>query len=596
MVYLQVHEHRRYQILADNNRLQIKAIPPTRGLIYDRNGVLLAKNKPSFNLAIVRQNTPNLKKTLAKVSTLVKITDKELEQFYKQLNRVKPFDPVPLKLKLNQQQIARVAVDLHNLPGVEIQAELVRYYPYAGSFAHTLGYVGRINEKELRSLDPTNYRGTLFVGKTGIEHYYEPLLHGKVGFQQVETDARGRIVRTLQRTDPIPGKNLKLTLDARLQLAAEAAMGNWRGAIVAIQPKTGEVLAMVSTPTFDPNLFVQGIDHKTYSQLRDSIDRPLFNRTLKGQYPPASTVKPFLGLAGLYYQATDWRHKIYDPGYFQLDNSSHKYRTWKRGGHGQVDLTRAITVSSDTYFYDLANRLGIDNIHNFMAQFGYGRYTGIDLPGERKGLLPSPQWKRAYRDLPWYPGDTVNIGIGQGMMLATPLQLAVATTALANHGWLVAPHLLKQVGQQPYQVKPNQITTIKLKHPNNWQLMQAAMVDVVNGVEGTARAIGRGADYSIAGKTGTAQVRGIKQNERYNESEVAARFRDHSLFIGFAPANNPQIAVAVLVENGGTKGKAAPIARRVMDAYLLAQDKQKPQQVAKPASVPHHLKQLALAN
>lgn len=570
MVQLQIIQHQHHNTQSEKNRVHLEAIAPTRGLIYDRNGILLADNQPSYSVRIVTERTQDLEYTLQQLAQLIPVTADDLKRFRKKIKyRRRPYEAVPLRFHLSEEEIARIAVNNHKFPGVEIAADLKRFYPQKNMSAHVIGYMGRINENELKKVDDTQYSATHYIGKLGVEKYYESLLHGDVGYQEVETNAHGRIMRVLDQQDPIPGKNLHLYLDAKVQKAATDLLDGYRGAIVALDPNTGGVLAFVSTPSYDPNLFVTGISTKDYSALRDSLDRPLFNRALNGQYPPGSTIKPFVGLAGLEHNIITWDYAIKDPGWYQLENDERFYRDWKRQGHGNhVNLAQAIIESCDTYFYEMSFNLGIDRMHDFMQRFGFGKRTHIDLLGEPKGLMPSSAWKKARKGVPWFPGETLNVGIGQGFMLATPLQLATATAILANKGKVVRPKLA-DLGFEQNPQDPD-ASQVNIKIPSNWDAMIRAMVKVMHSFKGTAKSSGDGAQYKIAGKTGTAQVLGIKQDERYEESKIAERHRDHALFVGFAPVQNPQIALAVIVENGGGGGStAAPIARKVFDAYLL---------------------------
>jgi penicillin-binding protein 2 len=573
LIYLQVINHKHYTTLSNDNRVKLVAIPPTRGLIYDRNGVLLADNLPAYRLEITPEQVKNMDQLLAKLQETIEISDDDIDSFRRHIKRKRPFESIPLRFRLTDEEVARLAVIRHRLPGVNIVASLNRHYPLGESMAHVVGYVGRIDEKDLQELDPTNYRGTTHTGKIGVEKYYEDLLHGQVGYQQVETNAQGRTVRVLEDNAPVPGRNLYLTLDARLQEAAEKALGEFSGAVVAMDPRTGEVLAMVSKPGYDPNSFVNGISTAEYNALSTDSAQPLFNRVLRGRYPPGSTIKPFVGLAGLQYGVTDEAREEFCPGYYTLPGEERKFRDWKRWGHGRVNLDQAITQSCDVYFYDLARNLGIDRIHEFLAQFGFGLKTGVDLPSEKAGLLPSRAWKRAHRRQPWFPGETLNTGIGQGFTLATPLQLAEATAALAMRGRRAKPRLLHAIqdpGTKASQlVPPELLQPVNGVKPEYWDYIIHAMVHVVHGPHGTAHKI-KDAPFRIAGKTGTAQVFGIKQEEVYNAEDIALKLRDHALFIAFAPADDPAIAVSVVVENGGSGGSvAAPIARKVLDEYLL---------------------------
>lgn len=565
---LQVMQHETYRTQSDRNRIQLQPIAPKRGLIFDRNGALLAENIPSYSLNIVRERVEDIHATLDTLKSLIALDDDEIEKFAQRLQRRRPYQAVPLRFRLTEEEIATIAVNRYRMPGVEIHAELVRHYPQGELFAHVLGYVGRISDAELDRVDPVNYSGTHHIGKIGVEKYYEQALHGTVGYQNVETNARGRVLRVLERHDPAPGADLQLHIDSQLQRVAFDALQGERGAVVAMDPNTGGVLALVSTPSYDSNLFVNGISRENYNELQQSHDLPLFNRALLGQYPPGSTIKPIFGLAGLHYDVVTPATTMYDPGWYKLPNYERRFRDWKKGGHGsRVDLHQAIVESCDTYFYDLAYNLGIDRLHEFSLQFNLGRLTGIDSDTERRGLMPSRDWKRETRGVQWFPGETLNVGIGQGYMLATPLQLAVSTAILAKRGERHVPRLLKAVGGKP--VDSPQLPTIKLARDEYWDTVMRSMEDVVHSVSGTARLIASGADYRMAGKTGTAQVIGIADHEEYNSEEIAKRNRDHALFVGYAPAEKPEIVVAVIVENGEHGSTtAAPIARRVFDAYM----------------------------
>lgn len=569
---LQIADYQVYITQSDRNRIQLLPIAPKRGLIFDRNGVLLAENIPSYTLNLVRERVGDMDATLAEIGQLVELTDDDIAEFRNRRGR--PYQAIPLKFRLTEEEIAVISVNRHRLPGVEIDAQLVRHYPFGELFAHMLGYVGRINEQEQAEIDPVNYSGTHYIGKIGLEKYYEDILHGTVGYQNVETNAHGRILRVLERHDPLPGGDIHLHVDAEVQKVAAKAMEGRRGAIVAIDPRSGGVVAMVSAPSFDANLFVNGISSKDYSALRSDPDLPLYNRALQGQYPPASTIKPIWGLAGLYYGAVTASTTYYDPGFFTLPNDSRRYRDWKRGGHGvRVDLEQAVQESCDVYFYELAHKLGIDKLHDFGARFGLGEVTGIDNTNERAGLLPSREWKQRTRGHNWYPGETINVGIGQGFTLATPLQLAVATTVLASKGDLRAPRLLASVGGESI-VAPlmGKIEDVTAEH---WKEVTRSMETVVHGPRGTARGLTQNLKYRIASKTGTAQVVGIAAGERYDSAALEARKRDHALFVAFAPAEAPELAVAVVVENGEHGGSVAgPIARQVLDAYILGEQAQ----------------------
>ncbi|PCJ16520.1 MAG: penicillin-binding protein 2 [Gammaproteobacteria bacterium] len=584
LFYLQVVEHTRFITLSDRNRVHLEAIAPTRGLIFDRNGALLAENQPSYSLRIVKERANDLEKTVLQLTALIDVSPEEIKDFKNRLKqRHRPFEAIPFKFRLTEKEIAQIAVNQHQLAGVEISADLIRHYPFHEQFTHSVGYVGRINEKETQRVDPTQYRATHYIGKTGIEKYYEHLMHGEVGYQKIETNAYGRVMKILERQPPVPGQDIHLYLDAELQKLADSLLGDQKGAIVAMDPNTGGVLAFVSKPGYDPNYFVTGISTKRYSALRDSEHRPLFNRALQGQYPPGSTIKPFVALAGLEQNIINWDFKIRDPGWYQLDKDERFYRDWKKRGHGTVDLEKAIIQSCDTYFYNLAHNLGIDPLHDFMTQFNFGSRTGIDLYSEPSGLMPSSAWKKRAKGVIWYPGETLNIGIGQGYMLATPLQLTAATATLANRGRSVTPKMAKF--ETSDSTTPPQENLITLKDQDNWQTMVDAMVKVLHSPRGTARRSGLKAKYQIAGKTGTAQVLGIKQNEEYDETKIALKHRDHALFVGFAPAENPQIAITVIVENGGGGGStAAPIARKILDLYINTLEKKQSKQARSEAA------------
>lgn len=565
--YLQIVRHDDFVTRSESNRVHIRPIPPARGLIYDRNGVLLAQNQPGITLSIIVERAPDLDMLLTELRRLLAIDDSEIRRFRKMLDRRRPYEAVPLRYNLSDEQQAIVAINEHRLAGIEISAELIRHYPLAEAFSHVVGYVGRINEQELQKLDPQRYSGMHQIGKTGLEKYYEDRLLGKVGYELVETNAKGRAMRLLERIDPIQGEDLHLYLDSRLQAIAAAALGEDKGAVVAIETATGGVVAMASTPGFDPNLFVTGISHTNYQALTSSPDRPLYDRAMRGLYPPGSTIKPLFALAGLASGVIDPGFKVYDPGFFQLDNSIHKYRDWKRGGHGRVGVYDAIAQSCDVFFYTLGVRMGIDRLHDYGVRFGLGVQTNIDLPAEPTGVMPSRAWKRGYRGLPWYPGDTVNTSIGQGFMLTSPLQLAVMTARIATRGEVRAPRLVRAIGGE--SVSPAAVVE-RIDIPAKlWDLIFEGMKGVVHGPRGTARNAITHLGYDMAGKTGTAQVVGIKQNEKYDITKVAKLRRDHALFVAFAPVERPRIAVGVLVENGEHgSSRAAPVARQVIDAYL----------------------------
>ncbi len=573
--YLQIMRNDYFIQRAESNRTSLVPTAPNRGLILDRNGDILAENYSAYTLELTRAQTRNLEATLTEVSKLIEITPGQLRRFRRLLSESHEFETVPLKSKLTDEEVAVLAANRYRLPGIEVKARLFRNYRAGPGMAHVVGFIGRINDRELKRLREDgreqNYRGSAHIGKTGLEQSYETLLHGRTGFDQMETDASGRAVRMLSRISPVPGKDLRLYLDLELQAVAEKAFGNYLGGLVALDPKTGGVLALVSKPGFDPNLFIDGIDPDTWKELNESPDRPMVNRVLRGLYPPGSTIKPLMALAGLELGVRKPSDSIVDPGYYSLPNSSHQFRDWKRGGHGVVNLHLAITQSCDVYFYRLAVDMGIDRMHDYLAKFGLGETTGIDLDGESAGLLPSRDWKQRRWKKIWYPGETVIAGIGQGYHLTTPLQLARVAAMIANGGKRIEPRLVQAVRDplthawQALPVVTDGQVTIK---PSNLEAVRTAMVDVMR-PGGTAAAAAAGASYTIAGKTGTAQVVGIKQGARYDAGKLSKQYRDHALFMAFAPADDPKIAVAVLVENGGHGGStAAPIARAVMDYYL----------------------------
>ncbi len=571
LLHLQVDRHEHFSVLSMENRVKIQPVPPTRGLIYDAKGVLLADNHPTFALEITIEKVEDLAATIDDLAKIIPIEASDRARFERLKRQRMRFQSVPIRLNLSHKEVARFAVNSYRFPGVDVRAELIRTYPFAEATAHVLGYVGRINEREMSQIDTSNYAGTHFIGKGGLEKAHEDVLHGKVGYQQVEVNARGRILRTLESTPPTSGQDIFLSLDMTLQQAAIDALGDRRGAVVAIDPRDGSVLAMVSKPSYDPNRFVEGISGKEYNALLHSIDKPLFDRAARGQYPPGSTVKPFIGLGGLATGVTTAHKTVYCSGAFSLPGQSHRFRCWRKGGHGTVDLEKSIIESCDVYFYSLANQMGIDRLHSFLSQFGFGSRTGIDVAGELAGLLPSREWKQRVRKQTWYPGETLIVGIGQGSFLATPLQLAVATATIANRGRLIVPRLARAsrfpgaATETPFPVISRQINVGNSRY---WDQVIAAMTQVVESPRGTAKRI-RSPEYRIAGKTGTSQVFTLGQKQTYNAAKTPERMRDHALFVAFAPVEAPRIAVAVLVENGGHGGSdAAPVARRVMDVYL----------------------------
>ncbi|MFT4561238.1 MAG: penicillin-binding protein 2 [Gammaproteobacteria bacterium] len=574
LTYLQLLEHRHFTTLSQDNRLKVVPIPPTRGLIYSRDGQVLAENRPSFSLEMVPERVRDFEATLPAVAQLVNLDEDEIARIDEERRRARGFDAIVIKTGMSENEVSKFSVNRHRFPGFAVVARLARYYPFGEELAHVVGYVGRINETEVKAIDPVAYRGTSHIGKTGVELAREEILRGKVGYQQVEVNAQGRVLRVVTDSPPVPGHDVYLTLDLGLQKTATAALTDNNGAIVALNPSTGEVLAFVSRPSFDPNLFVNGISKDRYKALRNSKDRPLFNRALQAQYPPGSTVKPMVALAGL---ESGTRHSDDDtwcPGWYSLDGDDHRYRDWLKRGHGHVNLTRSIAESCDVYYYALARDLGIARIHSMLSEFGLGKATGIDLPGETAGLLPSAEWKRRARNLPWYPGETLITGIGQGFMLTSPLQLAYAVSTIANHGRRMAPHVVGQIedplARVASEIGIHERPAIEISNSQYWDDVINGMLEVVHGTRGTARRSGDGAFYRYAGKTGTAQLFGIAQDAVANNDETPKLLRDHALFIAFAPEKDPEIAVAIIVENGGSgSGTAAPIARLMLDYFLL---------------------------
>ncbi len=574
LFYLQVIRHDHFITLSQSNRVKVLPIAPIRGLIFSRNNVLLADNQPSFSLELIPEQIDNLDKTIGQLSRLIDIDEDSVNRFKKLRREKRRFESIPLKFNLSEDEVARFSVERHKIPGAKVIARPYRHYPEKSTLVHALGYVARIDEKDLQKIVESNYLGTTHIGKLGVEKAYEDILHGHVGHQQVEVNAQGRIIRVLERTPPEPGKNIYLTLDLSLQTVALSLMQGRKGSIVAMNPDNGDILALVSSPAYDPNPFVNGIDSKSYKVLLSSRDTPLINRALSGKYPPGSTIKPFLAIAALMFGVRDVDEKTWCKGWYTLKGQDHRYRDWKKGGHGHVDLNYAIMQSCDVYFYTLAHDLGITKLNQALTNFGFGFKTGIDIGGESTGLVPSIDWKRSALNQPWYPGETLIAGIGQGYVLTTPLQLVTATAALANHGKRVLPRLVYKIsdpisGESTLLpvATPEYVAGYKQEH---WNFVIQAMEDVMHGARGTARRSGANAAYRIAGKTGTAQLFGIGQDEKYEKDKVPEHLRDHALFIAFAPARQPKIALAIVVENGGSgSSTAAPIGRKLLDHYLL---------------------------
>ena len=564
LIWLQLIETERFQTASEANRLQTLPVSPARGLIVDRNGLILAENRPNLQLLLVPEEVDDIDVMVSEVRSRIEFTDGDAERFAKNLkSRRRPRDPVVVKDDLSESEAALIAVDLFQFPGLQIEARPTRFYPYGGLTAHSLGYVGRLSLGELQAIEESRYAGTETIGKSGVEKAYEDALLGQVGVERVETSARGQIMRSVDRDDPVPGADIPLHLDIGLTAKLYEALGDRRGAIVAMDPQTGGILGLASAPTYDANAFIGGISQAEYAALQVNQDTPLFNRALRGQYPPGSTIKPMLGLVGLHYGAVTWEKEISDRGFFQLSGDDHKYRDWKKWGHGRVNIEKAVIESCDTYFYEMAVRLGVDQMSEGMRWFGFGRRQGRDIQGDLPGILPSREWKRQARNQSWYLGETVISGIGQGFWVTTPLQLAAATTAMARRGNFIEPHfsVLEDVDAG---------APVPLGDSMDWERMIDAMEDVLHGERGTARGAARGLNYRIAGKTGTVQVVGIAQEEEYEEEEIDERLRDHALFVGLAPADSPSIVLALVIENGGSGGTtAAPVARQIFDYWML---------------------------
>ena len=586
LVQLQVRDYELFAEKSQGNRVRIEAVPPTRGLIFDRRGQVLAENLPAYQLELIPEQVPSLKDTLARLAEIGLIQHEDIPRF-NGLSQTGPrFKPVTLRFRLTDDEIATFATQRPRFPGVDFQPRLVRHYPDGELTAHAIGYVGALNTADLQRLDAAAYAGTAHTGKTAVENYNEGILHGKVGYRQVVTNARGRQLPAeagdiggslLEGDSPTPGHNLYLSLDLELQRVATEALAGKRGAIVAIDPNNGEILALVSAPSFDPNAFATGMSRSQFNELQNNEDRPLFNRAVRGSYPPGSTIKPMLALAALDTGATNLTRRTVCIGYYSLPGSTHRYRDWKPEGHGEVDMHDAISQSCDVYFYEISRDIGIDRMHFYLDQFGLGKETGLDMVGEADGLVPSRAWKRQAfserADQVWFPGETVIASIGQGYMLASPLQLANATAALASRGKRFKPHLVAAI-EDPISgnrtlIAPERLPDVKIENDYFWDSILAGMHDVMQSETGTARAVGLGAPYQMAGKSGTAQVFSLSQDEEYVEEEIAERLRDHALFIAFAPFEDPRIAVAVVVENGSSGSRVAgPIARAIMDQYL----------------------------
>lgn len=580
LIYLQISSYEHYTLLSKENYQKRIPIPPVRGLIYDRHGVLLADNHIEYVLEAREDDIINRDDVLKRLMQLLPITPQDVYKF-KQKQRVNSrFQPVVLRKNLTDKEIAIFSENRFRFPGFKVSVRMQRNYPLGSVAGHLLGYVGRIDKKDLETLDKQEYSGSTHIGKSGIEKFYETRLHGKAGYELKEVDAHGKPQIKLEDKAPIAGEDLFLSIDLELQIKAEELLKDHNGAVVAIDPRNGEILAMVSMPAYDPNLFVNGISYRDYGNLRDNPDRPLYNRALQGSYPPGSTIKPMAALSGLNAGVVTPTSSIYAKGFYQIPGNRHRFRCWKKSGHGHISLNRAIYQSCDVYFYDLAFRMGIKRYSAAMKKFGFGQKTGIDLPHEGSALMPSAEWKRKRYDKFWYPGDTVNTGIGQGYFTATPLQLAFATSIVANHGRKVRPHVLRatRVSRNLPEklVTPERLPSLGVTKLRYWDDVIRGMVNVVHGAHGTARRSAAGAKYRYAGKTGTAQVYSIAQNKTYNASKLKQKLHDHALFVAFAPIDNPRIALAVIAENAGGGSKvAAPIARQLLDTFMLSSNGKK---------------------
>ncbi|HHX8563564.1 penicillin-binding protein 2 [Vibrio sp. RM-44-3] len=593
MYNIQVNQFQDYQTRSNDNRIKVVPIAPNRGLIYDRNGVLLAENRPVFNLELTPEKIKDIDATIQELQTILEITPDQIERFHQERKRTRRFKSVPLLTQLNEKQVAVFSVNQYRFPGVEISATLKRYYPFSEVLTHVIGYVSRINDRDMQRLireeKDANYQATRDIGKLGIEKYYEDLLHGTAGYQEVEVNSRGRVIRTLKYVPPVPGKDIVLNLDINLQLYVHQLLDGRRGSAVVIDPRDNGVLAMVSSPSYDPNSFVHGISGKDYRALLNDKNRPLVNRTTLGIYPPASTIKPFMAVAALQEGVVTPNTTRNDPGYWRIPNSNTRpFRDWLRWGHGRVDIIKSIEESVDTFYYQIAYDMGIDRISNWMMMFGFGDYTGIDIYEESKANMPTRDWKMSRHKTPWYKGDTIPVGIGQGYWTATPMQIAKATSVLVNEGEVIAPHLLKATIENGNDFEEQQTTEyvtyppIKNVPKKYWDMAKEGMRRVNHGTRGTARRSFYKMSYQTAGKSGTAQVFGLGENEEYNADEIAEHLRDHALFTGFAPFDNPKVVVTVVLENaGGGSSNGAPVVRKIFDRVVLGLEEIEPDNNAK---------------
>lgn len=581
---IQVNQYQDYKTRSNDNRIKVVPIAPNRGLIYDRNGVLLAENRPVFDLEITPEKVKNMDATIAQLQTLFEITPEQIERFHRERKRTRRFKSVPILNQLTEKQVAVFSVNQYRFPGVEVSGTLKRYYPYGEILTHVIGYVSRINDRDMQRLSDegkeANYQATRDIGKLGIEKFYEDMLHGTAGYQEVEVNSRGRVIRTLKFVPPVPGKDIVLNIDIKLQTYVHQLLDGRRGSAIVLDPKDNGILAMVSSPSYDPNAFVHGISGKGYSDLLNDKNRPLVNRSTLGIYPPASTVKPFIAVSALQEGVVTPNTTRNDPGYWRIPNSDTRpFRDWLRWGHGRVNLVQSIEESVDTFFYQIAYDMGIDRLSNWMSMFGFGDYTGIDIFEESKANMPTRDWKMSRHKTPWYKGDTIPVGIGQGYWTATPMQLAKATAVLVNEGNVTAPHLLRATIENgeafDSRVLSDYVTYPPIQNvPDRyWNLAKEGMRLVNHGKKGTARRSFTGMSYMTAGKSGTAQVFGLAEDQEYNADELAEHLRDHALFTGFAPFDDPKIIVTIVLENaGGGSSNGAPVARRIFDKVLLDKD------------------------
>ena len=584
LYFLQVTSYEKYQTRSNANRIRLQTIPPNRGLIYDRNGIVLAENRSVYSLKVIVKNTDNLSEDLVALTKMLSLTDDELDDFKKHNHRSKSFKAVTLRTQLSKEDAALFTVNQHRFKGFSIQADLKRYYPFGDAFTHVLGYIAKINSKDKKRLakngEVARYRSTNYIGKLGVEKYYESLLHGEPGQRQVEVDSWGKVIRTLEVTPPIPGKNIKLNIDIKLQLKAQALLGNRRGSIIVMNVKTGAILTLISSPTYDPNLFVHGISSKKYKALIESKDRPLINRATQGRYPPASTIKPQMALLALNTKVINEKTTIKDPGWWIVPGSKRKFRDWKKWGHGnKVNVIHAIEQSCDTFFYQTAYKMGIDRINPFMGQFGFGQYSGLDIAEETRAIMPSRDWKRARFNAPWYDGDTISIGIGQGYWTVTPIQLIKATASLSTHGKVVKPTILNSIISDAgtFKLPIQQLPAIVLEKERYWDVALKGMYAVTSKRTGTAHRAFYKSSYTVAGKSGTAQVINIKENEKYNAKKISEHHRDNAMFVAFAPFQEPEIVATVVLENaGGGSTHAAPVVRALFDEYFQNKENQDP--------------------